>query len=82
MAQAVSRHLSSRRPGSAPMSVHVGFVKKVALGQLFIIVRRVSPIIPPWLSIGLVYPLGDEQLRETVSPHGHLNTTPCRRMEE
>jgi hypothetical protein len=37
MAQAVSRDLSTRRPGFAPGSIHVGFVVyKVALGQVFL----------------------------------------------
>jgi hypothetical protein len=36
VAQVVSACLSLRRPGFAPMSVHVGFVvDKVALGQFF-----------------------------------------------
>jgi hypothetical protein len=51
MAQVVS--LSPRRAGFAPGSIHVGFmVDKVALGQDFLLVLRVSPvnIIPPSLS--------------------------------
>jgi hypothetical protein len=45
--------LLPRRPGFAPWSVHMGFVDKVSLGQVFLRVPRFSPanIIPPWLSI-------------------------------
>jgi hypothetical protein len=41
MAQVVSRRLTPRTPGS----IHVGFVvDKVALGQVFLRVLRVSPV--------------------------------------
>jgi hypothetical protein len=62
MAQAVSC-LSPRSPEFAPGSVHVGFVvDKVALGQVFLLVLRLSTvsIIPPSFSI-IIYHLGDEQ---------------------
>jgi hypothetical protein len=37
--------LSLRRPGLAPWSIHVGFVvDKVALGQVFLRVLRLSPV--------------------------------------
>jgi hypothetical protein len=51
--------LSPLWPGFAPGSLHVGFVvDKVALGQVFLRVLRLSRvnIIPPWLSI-LIYHL-------------------------
>jgi hypothetical protein len=50
-------NLSPLWPGFAPRSLHVGFVvDKVALGQVFLRVLRLSRvnIIPPWLSI-LIY---------------------------
>jgi hypothetical protein len=58
MAQAVSRRLLTLEAGFAPGSVHVGFmVDKVALGHVFLLVLRFSPvnIIPPWLSILIYY---------------------------
>jgi hypothetical protein len=47
--------LSPRRPGFAPVSVHVGFVDKVALGQVFSLRFSVMPcdyhstVAVPWL---------------------------------
>jgi hypothetical protein len=51
-------HLSQRRPGFVPRSVHVGFVvDKVALGQVSFRVLRFSPVsfIPPYLSILILH---------------------------
>jgi hypothetical protein len=59
--------LSPRIPVFAPGSVNVGFVVvNVALGQVFLRVRSLSPvsIFPPWLSI-LIYHLGDEHGRSS-----------------
>jgi hypothetical protein len=45
MAKRLVAGLSLRRPVFAPWSVHVGFaVDKVALGQVFLLVLRVSPV--------------------------------------
>jgi hypothetical protein len=55
--------LSIRSSEFEPGSIHVIFlVDKVALGQVFLLVLRVSPvsIIPPSFSI-LIYHPGDEQ---------------------
>jgi hypothetical protein len=62
MAQRLVTVLSLRRPGFAPGSVHVRFVDKIAVGQVFLpVLRFISVnIIPPWLSI-LMSHLGDEQ---------------------
>jgi hypothetical protein len=52
LAHSVSNCAHMRRPGFDPRSVHVGFVvDKVALGQVFRRVLRLSPVnfIPPVL---------------------------------
>jgi hypothetical protein len=55
--------LSTRGPGFAPGSVHVGFVvDRLALGQVSLRVLGVTPVnfILLWFST-LMYYLGDEQ---------------------
>jgi hypothetical protein len=60
MAQAVSRRPLTPRPCFAPGSADVRFMMdSVALGQVFLRVLRLSPVInPPWLSL-FIYHLGD-----------------------
>jgi hypothetical protein len=75
--------LSPRRSNFSPWSIHVGFVNKVALVQVFLRVLLFSPVnvITPRLSI-VMYHLADEkqarwweQFRDIVSPQYQVTFT-------